>query len=57
MGWAFGLVHTIHKAPSETGDTGWYSFNNRKGFITAIEKKSKLKNWKYDLLFVHRATG
>jgi len=33
---ALGLVHTIQKAPSETRDTGWYSLNNRKSFITAI---------------------
>jgi len=25
--------------------------------MTAIEKKSKLKNWKYDFLFIHRETG
>jgi len=54
---AFRLVHKVQKAPSETGETGWYNFNNWKGFITAIKKKSKLKNWKYDFLFVHHAMG
>ncbi|KAJ8442187.1 hypothetical protein Cgig2_005127 [Carnegiea gigantea] len=31
------------KAPKETGDLGWYCFNNRSGFMMAIEKKSKVK--------------
>ena len=53
----FGLVHAVLNATSETRETGWYSFNNRKGFMTAIEKKFKLKNWKYDFLFIHRAIG
>jgi len=25
--------------------------------MTAIEEKSKVKNWKYDFLFVHREAG
>jgi len=29
-------------------------FNNRPGFMAAIEKKSKVKYWKYDFLFLHR---
>lgn len=33
---ALGLVHTMQKAPRETRDTGWYSFNNSKGFMTTI---------------------
>ena len=57
IGRAFHLVYTIQKAPSETGDIGWYNFNNRKGFMMTIEKKSKLKNLKYDFLFIHHATG
>ncbi|KAJ8441270.1 hypothetical protein Cgig2_013685 [Carnegiea gigantea] len=44
IGWAFRLIHTIQKASSETKDTGWYSFNNRKGFMMAIGKKPKLKD-------------
>ncbi|KAJ8433872.1 hypothetical protein Cgig2_021255 [Carnegiea gigantea] len=48
----FSLVHTIQRAPKETKDLGWYCFNNRPGFIAAIEKKSKMKHWKYDFLFV-----
>jgi len=40
---AFSLVHTIQKTPKETGDLGWYCFNNRPGFMTVIEKKSKVK--------------
>jgi len=47
----------VKKASSEIGETGWYSFSNRKGFMTAIEKKSTLKNWKYDFLFMHRTTS
>ena len=43
-GRAFKLVHTIQNAPSEITDTGWCSFNNTKGFMMAIGKKSKLKN-------------
>jgi len=54
---AFGLVHTVQKALKETGDLGWYCFNNRPGFMTAIEKKLKLKYWKYDFLFLHRESG
>ncbi|KAJ8431148.1 hypothetical protein Cgig2_026745 [Carnegiea gigantea] len=45
------------KAPKETGDFGWYYFNNRLGFMTAIEKKSEVKHWKYDFLFVRRESG
>ncbi|KAJ8426754.1 hypothetical protein Cgig2_029423 [Carnegiea gigantea] len=45
------------RAPKETGDLRWYCFNNRSGCITAIEKKSKVKHWKYDFLFVHRESG
>ena len=56
-GCSFGLVHVIQMCPSKSGDTGWHSFNNRKGFTTAMEKKSKLKNWKYDFFFVLRETG
>ena len=40
---AFGLVHTVQRAPKETRDLGWYYFNNKPGFITTIEKKLKLK--------------
>ena len=54
---AFDLVHTIQRAPKETRDLGWYCFNNSQGFMTAIEKKSKVKHWKYDFLFLHRASG
>lgn len=52
---AFGLVHKVQKAPSETGEMGWYSFNSRRGFMMAIDKKLKIKNSKYDFLFVYRA--
>jgi len=34
----------VQRARSETEDTGWYSFNKKKDFMTAIEKKSKVKN-------------
>ncbi|KAJ8428571.1 LOW QUALITY PROTEIN: hypothetical protein Cgig2_021629 [Carnegiea gigantea] len=54
---AFGLVHMVQRAPKEIGDLGWYCFNNRSGFMTAIEKKSKLKYWKYDFLFLRQASG
>ncbi|KAJ8436373.1 hypothetical protein Cgig2_032194 [Carnegiea gigantea] len=40
---AFSLVHIVQRAPKETGDLGWYCFNNRPGFMKAIEKKSKVK--------------
>ena len=53
----FGQVHMIQRAPSETGDFGWYYFNNKKGCMMTIEKKSKVKNWKYDFLFVHCEAG
>jgi len=53
----FGLVHTVQKSVDKIGDLGWYSFNTRKGFITTIEEKSKLKNWKYNFFFAHRADG
>jgi len=49
---AFSLVHLVQRAPKETGDLRWYCFNNRSGFMTAIEKKSKVKYLKYDFLFV-----
>ncbi|KAJ8429876.1 LOW QUALITY PROTEIN: hypothetical protein Cgig2_006776 [Carnegiea gigantea] len=48
----YGLRFPLHAAPKEIGDLGWYCFNNRSGFMTAIEKKPKVKNWKYDFLFV-----
>jgi len=41
---AFGLVHSIQRAPKEIVDLGWYCFNNKSGYMTAIEKKSKVKN-------------
>jgi len=41
---AFAQAHSIQRAPKETGDLGCYCFNNKKGFMTAIEKKSKVKN-------------
>jgi len=47
-----GLIYTVQKAPKETG-----GFNNRLGFMTAIEKKSKVKHWKYDFLFLHRESS
>ena len=40
----FNLVHTIQRGPKETKDMEWYCFNNRSGFIMAIEKKSKVKH-------------
>jgi len=46
----------MQKASSKTRETGWYNFNNRKRFMTGIYYKSKLKNWNYNFLFVHRAT-
>jgi len=55
--WVFGLVHTVQKAPSKTGGTSWYNFDNQKGFMTVIEKKPKIKNQKYDFLFVHRVAS
>ncbi|KAJ8427020.1 hypothetical protein Cgig2_001043 [Carnegiea gigantea] len=55
--WVFGLVYTVQKAPSKTGEMGWYSFNNQKGFMTVIEKKPKIKNQKYDFLFIHRVAS
>ncbi|KAJ8434745.1 hypothetical protein Cgig2_001948 [Carnegiea gigantea] len=54
---AFGLVHTVQESPKQTGDLGWYYFNNRPGFMTAIEKKSKVKHLKYDFLFLRRESG
>ena len=36
---------------------GWYYFNNRSGFMTANEKKSKVKRWKYNFLFLRRESG
>ena len=41
---AFSLVHTVQWAPKETGDLGWSRFNNRLGFMTTIERKSKVKH-------------
>ncbi|KAJ8429797.1 hypothetical protein Cgig2_015629 [Carnegiea gigantea] len=38
---AFNLVHIVHSAPKKTRDLGCYCFNNRSGYMTAIEKKSK----------------
>ncbi|KAJ8425245.1 hypothetical protein Cgig2_015852 [Carnegiea gigantea] len=57
LGYAFGLVHMVQRAPSETKDLSWYYSNNRKGYMIAIEKKSKVKNWKYDFLFARREAG
>ncbi|KAJ8419411.1 hypothetical protein Cgig2_025508 [Carnegiea gigantea] len=54
---ADGMVHLVQSAPNETGDLGWYCFNNKKGFLMAIEKKTKVKNWKYDFLFIRCETG
>jgi len=34
-----------------------YCLNNKKCYLMAIENKSKVKNWKYDFLFVHREAG
>jgi len=53
----FNLVHTVQRAPKETGDLGWYCFNNWPDFVTAIEKKSKVKHWNYNFLFVCRESG
>ena len=41
---AFRLLYVVQKAPNKIGETGWYSFNNRKGFMMAIKKKSNVKN-------------
>jgi len=49
---AFSLAHTAQKVRKEIGDLGLYCFNNRPGFMTAIKKKSKVKHWKYDFLFI-----
>jgi len=54
---AFSLLYTIQRALKESGDLGWYFFNYRSRFMTAIEKKSKVKHWKYDFLFVRRESG
>ena len=54
---AFSLIYTVQRAPKETVDLGWYCFNNRLGFMMAIEKKLKVKHWKYDFLFVRRESG
>ncbi|KAJ8428264.1 hypothetical protein Cgig2_000326 [Carnegiea gigantea] len=53
----FNLVHTIQRALKETGDLGWHCFNNRQGYMTAIEKKSKVKHWKYGFLFIRWELG
>ncbi|KAJ8444805.1 hypothetical protein Cgig2_014994 [Carnegiea gigantea] len=50
-------VYTIQRTPKETGDLEWYCFNNRPGYMMAIEKKLKVKHWKYDFLFVCRDVG
>ncbi|KAJ8420401.1 hypothetical protein Cgig2_028073 [Carnegiea gigantea] len=39
---AFSLVHAVQMTHKETGDLGWYCFNNRPECMTAIEKKSKV---------------
>jgi len=39
-GRAFVQAYSIQRASKETGDL----FNNKKGFMTAIEKNSKVKN-------------
>ena len=44
-------------APKEIGDLGWYCFNNRPGFMKAIEKKSKVKHWKYDWFCICPKSG
>jgi len=54
---AFSLVHSVQRASKETEDLGWYCFNNRLGFMTAIEKNSKVKYWKYNFFFVHRESS
>jgi len=41
---AFGLVHIVQKLLTEAEEIDWYNFNDRNAFMTAIEKKSKLKN-------------
>jgi len=56
-GRAFQLVHTIQKVSSEARETDWYSFNNQKGFMMAIEKRFKFKNWNYTFLFIHSTGG
>jgi len=32
------------KVPSEAWEAEWYTFNDKKGFMFMIEKKSKLQN-------------
>ncbi|KAJ8422196.1 hypothetical protein Cgig2_000661 [Carnegiea gigantea] len=49
---AFTQVHSVQRAPRETGDLGCHCFYNKKGFMMAIEKKSKVKNWEYDFRFI-----
>ena len=51
------MLQTVQKALSETEETGWYSFNDKKGFMAAIKNKSKFKNKKYDFLFGHHTMG
>ncbi|KAJ8432190.1 hypothetical protein Cgig2_013732 [Carnegiea gigantea] len=44
-------IQRAHKGP-------WVVlFNNKKGFMRAIEKKSKVKNQKYNFLFIRRKAG
>ena len=57
IGRTLAQVYTVQRAPSETADLRWYCFNNKRGFMMAIKKKSKIKNWKYDFLFMRRETG
>ncbi|KAJ8434783.1 hypothetical protein Cgig2_033733 [Carnegiea gigantea] len=52
-GRTFVQVHSVQRAPREAEDLGWYCFDNKKGFLTAIEKNSK----KYNFLLVHREAG
>ena len=53
----FAQVHTIQKAPDEAGQAGWYFFNNKKGYMSAIERKSKLKNLKYNFIYIRCCGG
>jgi len=43
-GRAFALVHSVQRASSEIEDLGWYCFNDKKGFMMTIEKKSNIKS-------------
>jgi len=53
----FDLVYNIQIATKETGDLMWYCFNNKPGYVMAIEKKSKVKHCKYNFLFIRRDLG